>query len=91
VGTRVIRGLSPIRFNDSTIYDLTAAKLFVSIRGWKKVRFGEAAKTNTRAACAPQIRDIRVIRGLSQIRFNDSTIQRFNCGEAIRVHSPGTP
>jgi len=55
----------------------------------KKRFFGEAAESNTRAACAPQsnIRVIRDIRGLSPIRFNDSTIQRFNGGEAIRVHS----
>ena len=40
------------------------------------------------APTAPQIiRGIRAIRGLSPIRFNDSTVQRFNGGEAIRVHS----
>ena len=33
------------------------------------------------------IRGIRAIRGLSPIRSNYSTIQRFNDGEAIRVHS----
>jgi hypothetical protein len=55
--------------------DLTAAKQFVFIR-WLEIkdRFGEAAETNTRAACDPQIRGIRAIRGLSSIRFNDSTI-----------------
>jgi hypothetical protein len=53
----------------------------------RKDRFGEAAETNTRAACAPQSRINRAIRGLSPIRFNDSTIQRFNGSEAIRVHS----
>jgi hypothetical protein len=45
----------------------------VSIRVWEKDCFGEVAETNTRAACAPQIRIIRAIRGLSPIRFNDST------------------
>ena len=36
---------------------------------------------------APQIRDIHAIRGLFPIRFNNSTVQRFNGCKAIRVHS----
>jgi len=67
----------------------------IRVYSWleRKDRFGEAAETNTRAACAPQGRVIRAIRGLSPIRFNDSTIQRFNDLTAakqfvfIHVHS----
>jgi hypothetical protein len=39
----------------------------------------------TRQSAARKI--IRVIRGLAPTRFNYSIIQRFNGGEAIRVHS----
>jgi len=59
----------------------------IRVHSWleRKDCFGEAAETNTRAACAPQS-NIRGIRGSVS-----DPVQRFNGHEAIRVHSLATP
>ena len=63
---RPLPSISEIPFLVSLFESAQSAELFLLFVSSAKSRgyFGEAAETFTRAACAPQIRGIRVIRGL---------------------------